>query len=390
MADLTDPRNPVPVPGIARPPVLKALTSIRFFAAVQVALYHLVRPFSLWGPFAPALSAGYVGVSFFFFLSGYILTYSHAAEYEAGLGSAVRFWVARFARIYPVYLLSMIFAAYVGARFFLQPIHIFAYVADLLMVQAWSTRMVNLFHVTAWSLSVEMFFYALFPFLFLRLRPSRWSGAMLALAAFWGLGLAFPLFCVRHFPEGVVDIYGRGHMWVFRAERVPVFALPEFLAGVSAGWIFLRFPPARNLAAYLAPAGAVAFVAALGFSAQIPGVVIHNGLFIPLYSMMVLGLSERNWSSRLLSAPVLVLLGEASYALYLFHLMFNDWLRQHFGVGTGLAQAAWKLAILIPVSVAIHLWVERPARRLIMRRWSARHASVSSAPAARADARPTV
>lgn len=79
---------------------------------MHVALYHLVRPFSLWGPLESVISVGYIGVSFFFVLSGFILTY--AGEYERGRGSPAKFWVARFARIYPVYLVSLIFAGYVS------------------------------------------------------------------------------------------------------------------------------------------------------------------------------------------------------------------------------------------------------------------------------------
>src|ERR1035437_8502357 len=108
MTSVTDPRNPVLAKGVPRLPTLKALTSVRFFAAMHVALYHLVRPFTLWGALTPVISVGYVGVSFFFFLSGFILTYSHAAEFELGKGRPLKFWVARFARIYHVYLLRMI------------------------------------------------------------------------------------------------------------------------------------------------------------------------------------------------------------------------------------------------------------------------------------------
>jgi peptidoglycan/LPS O-acetylase OafA/YrhL len=91
MANITDPRNPVPARGVPRLPVLKALTSVRFFVAMHVALFHMVRPFSLWGPFTSLMSSGYEAVGFFFFLSGFILTYSHAAEYELGKGSSARF-----------------------------------------------------------------------------------------------------------------------------------------------------------------------------------------------------------------------------------------------------------------------------------------------------------
>lgn len=230
MANITDPTNPVPVTGVPRPPVLKALTSIRFFVALHVALYHLVRPFPLWGPLTAFISAGYQAVGFFFFLSGFILAYSHAPEYELGKGSARRFWVARFARIYPVYMLSMLFAGYVGFQYFRQSIHVLAFVADLLMVQSWSVRMVNFFHVVAWSLSVEMFFYFAFPFLLLPLRPATRTRNYLAVCGFWLLAM-LPLECPALFVPVKMRqtgtrgaLYGTREEAYSRADREPAAA----------------------------------------------------------------------------------------------------------------------------------------------------------------------
>ena len=112
-------------------------------------------------------------------------------------------------------------------------------------------------------------------------------------------------------------------------------------------------------------------------SDHLPNVMIHNGLFIPFYSLIILGLSQRHWLSNLLSASWLVLLGEASYALYLFHFLFNDWTKDSFGAGNGIASALWKVAILIPVSIALHLSIERPGRRLILQWWSRRQSAKS-------------
>jgi peptidoglycan/LPS O-acetylase OafA/YrhL len=55
---------------------------------------------------------------------------------------------------------------------------------------------------------------------------------------------------------------------------------------------------------------------------------VHNGLLVPAFAMIILGLSEENIFSRALSVSVLVLLGEASFALYLIHFIVNDWVRR--------------------------------------------------------------
>src|SRR5438270_13969844 len=90
-------------------PRLPALTSLRFFAALHVMFFHLyaMRVTDWTGWRRQISSIGYVGVSFFFVLSGFILVYTYADRPI----SAVEFWRARFARIYPSYLFSLVFTA---------------------------------------------------------------------------------------------------------------------------------------------------------------------------------------------------------------------------------------------------------------------------------------
>ena len=385
LQQIMDARSPGHTPGVPRLPNIKALTSIRFFAALHVALYHMVRPFSLWGPLAPAMSVGYTGVSFFFLLSGFILTYSHAREYESGKGNPLKFWIARFARIYPVYLVSMIVAGYLSRSQFHNKIHILAYLADLLMLQSWSIRMVNFFNVPAWSLSVEAFFYLVFPFIFLRLRPSTAKRAIFTLAVMWLLALAVPLLCLKLYSAAAWTENANSTLaaanQIFRVRRLPILALPQFLAGISLGWLYLHFRPRPKTASFLAAAGIVCLAVTLMLANHLPFVVLHNGLLLPFFSMIILGLAESNWLSRLLSIPVLVLLGEASFSLYLVHFIYNDWVKSTFMASDTILGAVWKLAVVIPISVLLHLCVERPCRRVILGWWSRRHPAALTVPA---------
>ncbi len=374
---ITDPSSPAVTPGVARLPVLKALTSVRFFAALHVALYHLVRPFSQWGVFAGAISIGYTGVAFFFFLSGFILTYAHATEYEAGRSNYPKFWIARFARVYPVYLFAMILAGLVNRHDFQQKIHALAYVADLALVQAWSMRMVNFFNSGAWTLSCEAFFYFSFPFLLLPLRPRTLGRAYAWVAGFYALAMAAPVYCLLRYPAASrTEIFGQlpGMDIVFRTSRLPIFAIPEFLTGIAVGWLFLRFRPSQRTGAILATSGAILLAVALLCGDHMPYLALHNGLLIPIYAILLVGLGTSNWLSRALSLPFLVLLGEASFALYLIHIVFNDF-AQRFHFGQGLLYACGSLAVIIPLSIAMHVYIERPCRRLILGWWAARHPS---------------
>ena len=87
-------------------PRIPALTSVRFLAALHVCLFHMyaMRIATGTGVVHRVASIGYVGVNFFFVLSGFILVYTYA---DRGT-SARQFWWARFARIYPAYLFSLL------------------------------------------------------------------------------------------------------------------------------------------------------------------------------------------------------------------------------------------------------------------------------------------
>src|SRR5580698_8802877 len=94
--------NSIP-PG--RMPAIRSLTGARFVAALLVVCFHFV-------PLAPGwvnsiLRNGYLGVPFFFVLSGFILTYNYASDPQQRI-VARSFWMARFARIYPIYLVALV------------------------------------------------------------------------------------------------------------------------------------------------------------------------------------------------------------------------------------------------------------------------------------------
>ena len=90
---------------------------MRFFAAFYVVLFHGGRDLfrqlraPLWAE--TFRSAGYMAVSFFFVLSGFILTYNYAPDAKGAAGLR-RFLWARFSRIYPIYWISLALAVMVG------------------------------------------------------------------------------------------------------------------------------------------------------------------------------------------------------------------------------------------------------------------------------------
>ncbi len=190
MSDLTSAR-----------PRLPALTSLRFFAALHVMLFHLYNMKVLTGGgwYRKLASIGYVGVSLFFVLSGFILVYTYAGR-EMNLR---RFWQARFARIYPAYLFSLVLTApfffYVCIKLKDMDIPFFAWVKNHLLLsstlvplllQSWVPNAALAWNSPAWSLSVEAFFYLLFPLILYRMLRFRSRTLAWLIPACWMLSLA--------------------------------------------------------------------------------------------------------------------------------------------------------------------------------------------------------
>lgn len=153
-------------PRVAR---LDALTSLRFIAAATIVVHHARGYFGvpeLWGAAFPLE----LGVSFFFVLSGFILTYVYPT---LAWKDVPRFWLARFARIWPAHVVAFVLLLVLLPSSDLLPADtVRTAIPNLLLVHAWSpnTEYFFSFNGPSWSVSTELGFYALFPLLIVGLR----------------------------------------------------------------------------------------------------------------------------------------------------------------------------------------------------------------------------
>ena len=142
-----------------KPARLDALTGLRSFAAVNIVLFHFSNP-DWFGPLAPVVNAGYASVSFFILLSGFVLGYNYNARARDGKLDTMRFYEARFTRLYPVYLLSLLLAIK------LLPIEWGAHthgmfwagvVLSPLLLQGWIPEIATFLNPPAWTMSAASF-----------------------------------------------------------------------------------------------------------------------------------------------------------------------------------------------------------------------------------------
>jgi peptidoglycan/LPS O-acetylase OafA/YrhL len=351
---------------------IRPLTSLRFFAALFVIFYHTI-PSELRMDHAAFIERfiglGFTAVSFFFTLSGYILAIVYLSR-GAAL-SRRRFWLARFARIYPLFVLTLILDA---PNLLLYRISVYGigsalaktgvtFLANLAMLQPWILKFRGIDNPN-WSLAVEAVFYLIFPFIAYSLWHFSPRAALILIGIAYIVAVALPYLGTRLHINLEVLAYN------------PVFHLPEFIAGILlARWhtnALADEDRRRALQKWCVPLVFLSiclFGVVVRYAASIPFVVIHDGLLIPVSALSIISFASGNQLlERIFSNASFVVLGEASYSMYLIHIpVWHLVERAHLGDGRFFPIY---LLIVLALSLASFYWLETPLRHWILKRSS--------------------
>lgn len=340
---------------------LRTLTGLRGFAALAVVAYHLRTEIPLVnGSWPVAFQYGYLGVDFFFILSGFILAYVYQDYGFFKPKGMVRFLGLRLARVYPAHIAALlafgIFAFGTGyAQVHAERFTFAELLTHLTLTSAWGLHQSNSWNIPAWSISAEMFAYFNLPILFFLFRRlSRSTGEVSASLIFLITGYAL-LFIVPYFNEGSI-----GSSTVLALIRV----ICEFTMGFAGYFLSRQLPAGRPVWRHL-----------LVFSGLGIGVVLAAGfpdiLVVPLALILITATAWGNWwVPELLSHPVANWLGRISYSLYLIH--YPVLVVFHLAIyRLDPPLLAWSfLAVLACIGAADLLYrtVEEPMRRRIRAR----------------------
>jgi peptidoglycan/LPS O-acetylase OafA/YrhL len=391
---------------------LPALTGARFFAAFAVVVYHYGGDAmeALVGPLSVCARTGPIAVSFFYVLSGAVMTWGCTGPDGAPSRPSRLFWSQRAARLLPAYALALglsvlPFAAAVmklhsGSAGFVRIVS--GFVANALVVQAFIIPLAAGLNTPGWSISCEAFFYANWPRLTVALRSARGSFPWRPAALAWAAGLVAPLLGIVALDRGAVpagpfatlleDASG-AELLARTLSYFPPFRLPEFALGVVVGHALKQTPNgARSIAADTLRE--VALVAALfacswalgsGLPARVSHVplatriCIESGTTAILFGLIVWQLARgAGLLQQFLSRPVLLALGEASYAMYLLQEPILVWLTAALKRLLPAAMVHWSTTfwayalLLILASVLVHRKWETPGRDLLLRLWTVR------------------
>jgi peptidoglycan/LPS O-acetylase OafA/YrhL len=274
--------------------------------------------------------------------------------------------VARFARIYPLYAVALLFAvpqlvhdvrlasaSPVGAGRLAGVV-----IASIAMVQAWFAQYVCLWNCPTWSLSAEAFYYALFP-LALLLATSRPRRTLLLVLSAAGMGLIL---------MGAAD--AAGPSFAVRAAEAslnPLVRLPEFLLGCWLGGFFLARRPSWSASPVIVVVAVVGIIALAIWAGEHRTFTAPHLVAAPLFALLILAVAAMPDPGRgILAIAPLVLLGEASYALYLLHGPLHGYTLAAFnrlapGTTAGTKFVVYAIAA-IGLSIVSFQGLERPMR----------------------------
>ncbi len=352
------------------------MTGLRCFAAVNIVFFHFSNP-AWFGWFAPIVNAGYASVSYFILLSGFVLGYNYNIRARVGELDVVRFYKARFTRLYPIYFLSLLLAWQVVPEEWQAHTHGMFWtgmVLTPLLLQGWIPSLATFLNTPAWTMSAESFYYLLFPWMARWKKPERIRMHLWKLGGVWMLGLIPGTLYIILNPDGIAHpnrwSYGP---WLQALKYTPLPHLASFVFGVLLAELDELMPRSGRLRLILGVFGFTATFTLLSLGPGVPYALLHDGLLMPLFGCIVLGLAGNNPLAYALGARPLVFVGEASYCLYLLH--FNMWNLihdSHILNFMGLSRLdPWISYVLLIVMALLALhFVEKPAQRQL-RKWMA-------------------
>lgn len=384
-------------------PHIAALDGLRFLAALSVVCAHYANWTLPSGPLTDFIgSFSGLGMTLFFVLSGIVIHYNYGAALTQS-GGLRRFIIARFSRLYPLYILLLTIefvviwqhregscgsAGHVTALAFGLPYY-------LTLTQDWTFGVIcknNLIYQygdmaqVTWSISAEIFFYAIYCFYAKRAISAKASTLFVIAGIYYALLFVFVRECFDHSylvahtasaAFGVIATEQNGYQdslirWLY--YFFPLSQMVHFIAGVAIAQALLTSKiTARHVNALVTLAVSIALVVHLylyGFVAPHDGFIGRNAstFYGPLVvaAIYTIAMCPQSLISRFLSMPFMIKCGEASYSLYLLHAFFRPAILQmqpHWMHTWTLWVSA--IILMLCASRISYLCLERPMRNVL-------------------------
>lgn len=294
-------------------PEIKCLTSLRFVAAFYVFLFHFhIRwPLTPYEGLNKFLSHGAYGMTLFFVLSGFVLSY----RFKDGITDTKNYLFDRFTRIYPAYVLAAIstipwLIITMHSHGVSPEKYALIILANIFLLQAW----VPVFFLYwnnggSWSISVEAFFYIMFPFVINKIKSLKNRDLMC---------LLFIFYVFTSYPGIAATIFKPTQPFtVFYA--IPIYRVSEFIIGVLCGALFIRgikiAKPSQILIITL-----LLFYQVINIFNFEYEFITENYLVVPVATLLIWCCAslEKGYVYKFFCNKIFMNLGKISYSFYSF------------------------------------------------------------------------
>lgn len=348
--------------------MIKPLTSLRFFFAFFVFLSHIsfVKSNNVIYNWLQrnVFFEGYMGVSFFFILSGFVLSYSYKEKFLNKKITRKDFYTARFARIYPLHFLTLIIS--IPIIYPKESIDVLNLIANVLLLQSFSFDDYHFFSLNppAWSISDEMLFYLLFPFIIILFQKIK-----IIKTLFYSL---IPIALVI----SILFTHSQDHKNIFYVN--PWIRCFDFILGII---LFDIYQNKKQTISFLTYKKAtifeictlLIFIIFFAFHNYIQrGFRFSIYYWIPMCFIIFTFAMNKGFFSKLLSNSKLVFLGEISFSFYMIHFLIiaigikikNKYLADFNDIILSLICFLTTIAL----SYIAYIYFEKPINKLLKRK----------------------
>ena len=366
---------------------LSSLTALRGIAALLVAVFHFEMAVARFVPAEQTMffEKCYLMVDLFFIMSGFIMMHVYSTHFKNNIQtkSLKNFLVARFARVYPLHLFSLLLLVLI-VRWITNwgnPPIIFEQPADILpnifLLQSFGFTKIYSWNIPSWSISAEWAAYLLFPVIALSINKKKTISVVilviLIIAAYYAIMYLLPrknpINPAIPVPHNLNTTFDYGY----------IRGIAGFTTGVLVYMAYSLRTVRKALSYDLVSLVIItAIIISMHFS-------LNDGITVSLFAVLVLSFTANNGRiARFCNQKTLQFLGDISYSVYLMQIFLQEPFshgiylpgitgigrgKQNIDFSSGIIYCTVYLILLIFISYITYQWIERPSRRFINRIW---------------------
>ncbi|MBB5620279.1 peptidoglycan/LPS O-acetylase OafA/YrhL [Pedobacter cryoconitis] len=366
---------------------LSSLTALRGIAALLVAVFHFEMAVARFVPAAQSMffEKCYLMVDLFFIMSGFIMLHVYSSEFKNNIQakSLKNFLVARFARVYPLHLFSLLLLIVI-VRWLTDwgnPPILLEQPADILpnifLLHSFGFTKIYSWNIPSWSISAEWAAYLLFPIIALCMNKKKAITvillALFIVVAYYSIMYLLPrknpINPAIPVPHNLNTTFDYGY----------IRGIAGFITGLL---VYLLYELRAFRKAFSSDIVCLLIILAITLSMHF---ALNDSLTVLLFAMLVLSFTANNGRiAKFCNRKIPQFLGDISYSVYLMQIFLQEPFshgiylpgitgigrgKQNIDFSSGVLYCITYLILLIMISYISYQWVERPSRRFINRIW---------------------